>query len=190
MCNKVAYEAINIHEIPMKVIADYMLTVQQHITNINVKLNSEQRNEKCIKEMIFKHDNFEKILPENIKGLKFIQENITSQCVSSLSGTIRKQYTFHILDFEKKNNTKIVEFNAMLDNLTQYYGLNRVIQICQLVEDFVFSIAQFNGFRSWYSNEKSNVELARILIRIANLYYNCSAIVATQLYPDETCSFS
>ncbi|CAF3844157.1 unnamed protein product [Rotaria sp. Silwood1] len=186
MCNKVAYEAINIHEIPMKVIADYMLTVQQHITNINVKLNSEQRNEKCIKEMIFKHDNFEKILPENIKGLKFIQENITSQCVSSLSGTIRKQYTFHILDFEKKNNTKIVEFNAMLDNLTQYYGLNRVIQICQLVEDFVFSIAQFNGFRSWYSNEKSNVELARILIRIANLYYNCSAIVATQLYPDET----
>ncbi|CAF2921642.1 unnamed protein product [Rotaria sp. Silwood2] len=77
----------------------------------------------------------------------------------------------------------------MLDELTQYYGFNRVIQISQLIEDFVFSIAQYNGFRSWYSHEKSNVEVARILIRIANLYYNCSAIIASQLCPDENCLY-
>ncbi|CAF3289084.1 unnamed protein product [Rotaria sp. Silwood2] len=77
----------------------------------------------------------------------------------------------------------------MLDELTQYYGFNRVIQISQLIEDFVFSIAQYNGFRSWYSHEKSNVEVAWILIRIANLYYNCSAIIASQLCPDENCLY-
>ncbi|CAF4476028.1 unnamed protein product, partial [Rotaria sp. Silwood2] len=77
----------------------------------------------------------------------------------------------------------------MLDEITQDYGFNRVIQVSQLIEDLVFSIVQENGFRNWWSDEKSNAELARILIRIANLYYNCSAIVTSQLYPDQNCTY-
>ncbi|CAF3318372.1 unnamed protein product, partial [Rotaria sp. Silwood2] len=77
----------------------------------------------------------------------------------------------------------------MLDEITRYYGFNRVIPICQVIENFVFSIVQHNGFRILSDHEISNVESARILLRIANLYYNCSAIVVVELYSDENCSY-
>ncbi|CAF3356846.1 unnamed protein product [Rotaria socialis] len=63
------------------------------------------------------------------------------------------------------------------------------IVLSKLGEHFVFSIAQHNGFRNWYSNEKYDPESTLILIRVALLYYNCSAIITSELFPDEKFSY-
>ncbi|CAF2090386.1 unnamed protein product [Rotaria magnacalcarata] len=190
MCRKVAYHVINDQEMNKKTTIDFILKIQQSIEYNNEKLNDEKRNEKYIKAIKFQHKNFENILPENLKGLKFIQENITNNLSSSLNDTVRKQFSFHTINCGKdKIATTLIEFNRMLDEITKDYGFNRVIQICHTVENFVFSIAQPSGFKNWCNDEKSNDELARILVRIANLYYNCSAIITSQLHPDKNCTY-
>ncbi|CAF2238525.1 unnamed protein product [Rotaria magnacalcarata] len=191
MCNKVAYDTANGHDIRKNIITDYILMVQRAINSNNEKLDEETRNKKLIGQLTFRHNSFENFLPRNLKGLKFIQENITSNCDDSLSGNmVRKQFSFHNLHFENDDiNFKIASFSRMLEELTKCYGFNRVIQISHLIEDFVFSIVQRSGFKIDYSGQLSNIELARIIIRITILYYNCSSIIVSEVCPDEDSAY-
>ncbi|CAF3906695.1 unnamed protein product, partial [Rotaria sp. Silwood1] len=50
-------------------------------------------------------------------------------------------------------------------------------------------MASSNGFRNWYSDKKYSVESARLLMKMANIYYNCSAIITSHLHPDENCLY-
>ena len=190
MCNKVAYDTANTQEVDKKVISDYLLMVQDRIDYKNRNFNKIQRNEKFIKPTIFQHSNFQSMLDKNLKELKFIQENITDNLNSLKSTMIRKQVSFYKFGFEEHTNeAELDHFNQLLDELTKYYGFNRVIQICQLIEDFIFSITKHNGFRSWKIAADSNIESCRILVRMAILYYNCSGIVASELHSNENCAY-
>ncbi|CAF2250972.1 unnamed protein product, partial [Rotaria magnacalcarata] len=190
ICNKVAYDAANCLGKEKKIVVKYIVNIQESINDDNQSLNKEKRKEKSVKNLTFLHKNFETVIPKNLKGLQFIKEHIISNSDSPSSNALRKQFSGDAYDIEKySKNVLVVELNRILDEITQYYGFNRVIQILQLIENFVFSIVQHNGFRILSNHEISNVELCRILIRIANLYYNCSAIISSELYHDENLSY-
>ncbi|CAM4943621.1 unnamed protein product [Rotaria socialis] len=190
MCNKVAYDAANCMLNKNKLIVDYIMMVQESILRYNLRLNKEKRNKKSVRNLNFEKKNFESILSEILKKIKLITENITSNMNSLPSNILRKQFVCDTLNTEiGSNQVHLVKFDKILDEITQHYGFNRIIQISYLIENFIFSIVQHNGFAISFNDEKSHVELVRILIRMANLYYNCTATVVAKLYPDENCSY-
>ncbi|CAF1375327.1 unnamed protein product [Adineta ricciae] len=106
----------------------------------------------------------------------------------SLYMKILCKFHFYLLTnyfHDQNQNNTIIVLSKMLDELTQNYGFNRVIQICQLIENFVFLIVKENRFKNWYSDSKSNLIVVKMLVQIGYLYYNCSAIIFSELYPDE-----
>ncbi|CAF4382770.1 unnamed protein product, partial [Rotaria socialis] len=186
----VAYDVANCLTKKTKVVIDYIVRAQERIACDNKKFSVEKCKENIIEKTTFRHTNFQSFLHEDLQGLKLIQSHITSSLGSSSSNAIRKQISLDTISFGKDiSNTELIQFSEMLDEITKYYGFNRVIQISQLIEHFVFSIAQHNGFRNWYSNEKYDPESTLILIRVALLYYNCSAIITSELFPDEKFSY-
>ncbi|CAF1384301.1 unnamed protein product [Didymodactylos carnosus] len=78
MCNKVAYDVINEQEIKKEMITNYLFYVQQRIENSNLELYKEDKKEKFIKKISFRHNNFQELLSKDLKGLKFIQENASN----------------------------------------------------------------------------------------------------------------
>lgn len=190
ICNKIAHGTANSDGIRKEVVVDYILMIQQSIHNQNQKYNDGQQSERYIQKLMFQHNSFKQFLPENLEDLKFIKGNITSNLNFSLGDTVRKQFSFHMIDFENvKSSERILKLNRMLDDITLEYGFNRVIQISQLIEDVIFSIVQKSDFKGWCSNQSSSSELAFILLRMANTYYNCSAIITSKLHPDLNCIY-
>lgn len=190
MCSKVAYDAVNTSAFDKRVIASNLQIVQTALENTNEKIYIDNRDNKRIKEIIFKHHNFRELLPQNLRQLQFIRGYIDSNIASTLQSTARKQFSHYTLSFSKnKNHLELVTLSNILEELTKEYGSNRVIQILHLIEYFVFSVAESSGLEKWYNDINSNESAACVLLRMARLYYNCSAIVFSKIYPDEKCSY-
>ncbi|CAF1198957.1 unnamed protein product [Rotaria sordida] len=190
MCNKVAYDTVNCLEKKKKIIVNSIVEIQETINDSNQNLHKQERSKKSVKALTFQHKNFGNALPEKLKDLKFIKENITDNTNSLTSKALRKQFLFDAYNIQNgSKNICIVEFNQILDEISQFYGFNRVIQIFYLIENFVLLSVQHNGFQISCKQKITNVETAQILMRIANVYYNCCAILISELYPDENCTY-
>jgi hypothetical protein len=188
MFAKVAYDAANVDGINREIIADYLVDGCNEINADSRSINAQKYKASTIGKISFNKTNFQDFLPKDLRNLQFIKQNISKNFNHFAAGAIRNQYKMPAIQDKILKHEDLLKIRESLNGLAMLYGLNRAIQIADIIENFVFAVSKHNTLQSWYGDD-NNTEAAKVIVQMANLYYNCSAIIFSELFPDQEKSY-